>query len=100
MAKFVDVSSCEWARQIDLDINIICTLNSIKKHSSYCKDNPNCIFRQLKRKEQECERLKHDNDYEVGTLEKTIDNLTAENEELKTTVVEIKEIAKNMNKKS
>ena len=32
----------------------------------------------LLRKEQECERLKHDNDYEVGALEKTVDNLKAE----------------------
>ena len=75
-----------------------------------CKDNPNCYFKQLQRekqssqesrdtsikefnraeelntllkhKQQECDRLKHDNDYEVGALEKTIDNLTAENEEL------------------
>lgn len=36
----------------------------------------------LKRKEQECERLKHDNGYEVGALERTINNLKAENDEL------------------
>ena len=75
-----------------------------------CKDNPNCYFKQLQRekqssqesrdtsikefnraeelntllkhKQQECDRLKHDNDYEVGALEKTIDKLTVENEEL------------------
>lgn len=75
-----------------------------------CKDNPNCYFKLLQRekqnsqesrdtsikefnraeelnillkhKQQECDRLKHDNDYEVGALEKTIDNLTAENEDL------------------
>lgn len=47
-----------------------------------CKGH-NCYYKQLKRKEQECERLKHDNDYEVGALERTIDNLKAENEELK-----------------
>lgn len=75
-----------------------------------CKDNPNCYYKQLQRekqssqesrdtsikefnraeelntllkhKVQECDRLKHDNDYQVGALEKTIDNLTAENEEL------------------
>lgn len=72
-----------------------------------CKGNPNCYYKQLKRaenqivdfnkmvktKEQECDRLKHDNDYEVGALEKTIDNLTAENEELKNCLDEIKEIA-------
>ena len=39
----VDVSKCEWFEQIDLDINIICTSNSPKKCSGYCKDNPNCI---------------------------------------------------------
>lgn len=78
--------------------------------SGTCKDNPNCYFKQLQRekqssqeatdtsikefnraeelntllkyKQQECDRLKHDNDYEVGALEKTIDNLTAENEDL------------------
>lgn len=78
--------------------------------SGTCKDNPNCYYKQLQRekqssqeatdtsikefnraeelntllkyKQQECDRLKHDNDYEVGALEKTIDNLTAENEDL------------------
>lgn len=92
MDKSVDVSKCEWSRQIDLDINNICTLNSPKKHSGYCKDNPNCVFKQLKCKEQECDRLKHDNDYQVGALEKTIDNLTVENEKLEQTLTEIKEI--------
>lgn len=51
-----------------------------------------------KAKEQECERLKHDNDYEVGALEKTIDNLTAENEEngkLKQRIIEIDRSYKN-----
>lgn len=95
MDKSVDVSKCEWSRQIDLDINIICTLNSPKKHSGYCKDNPNCVFKQLKCKEQECDRLKHDNDYQVGALEKTIDNLTVENEKLEQTITEIKEIVKS-----
>ena len=54
---------------------------------------------QLKCKEQECERLKYDNDYEVGTLEKTIDNLTVENdtyrnkaEKFRQALAEIKEL--------
>ena len=54
----VDVSKCEWFEQIDLDINIICTSNSPKKCSGYCKDNPNCIYKKFKRKEQECKELK------------------------------------------
>ena len=65
------------------------------------------LQKQLKAKEQECERLKHDNDYEVGALEGTIENLKAErdqernafineikkNNKLKQTLTEIKEIA-------
>ena len=75
-----------------------------------CINSPNCYYKQLQRekqnsqeardtsikefnraeelnillkhKQQEYDRLKHDNDYEVGTLEKTIDNLTAENDAL------------------
>lgn len=46
-------------------------------------------FKQLK---AEDERLKYNNDYEIGALEKTIDNLTAENDKLKQTLAEIKEI--------
>ena len=56
------------------------------------------LYKQLERKKQECERLKHDNGYEVGALEKTIDNLKkeidklkAENEKLEQTLTEIKE---------
>ena len=50
----------------------------------------------LLRKEQECERLKHDNGYEVGALEKTIDNLKAENEKLRQALADIKEIAEKV----
>ena len=56
----VDVSGCEWFGQIDLDINVICTSNSPKKCNTYCKDIPNCYYKQLKRKEQKCEGLKRD----------------------------------------
>ena len=41
------------------------------------------LFKQLAHKTQECERLKYDNDYQVGALERTIDNLKTENEKLK-----------------
>ena len=90
-----------------------------------CKDNPNCYFKQLQRekqssqesrdtsikefnraeelntllkhKQQECDRLKHDNDYEVGALEKTIDNLTAENEELERLYKELQHVVLKKN---
>ena len=48
----VDVSWCEWIREIELDSEYICTCNSLNKTSSYCKDNPNCYYKQLKRKAQ------------------------------------------------
>ena len=53
----IDVSMCEWFGQIDLDINIICTSNSPKKCSGYCKDNPNCVYKQLKHKEQKLKQI-------------------------------------------
>ena len=40
------------------------------------------LEKKYKAKEQECERLKHDNGYEVGALERTIDNLKAENKHI------------------
>ena len=58
-----------------------------------CDERKTCYYKQLARKEQECERLKHDNDYEVGALEKTIYNLKAEYSKLKQAFAEIKEIA-------
>ena len=54
-----------------------------------CGDYPNCYYKQLKRKEQECERLErivahscHDILYE-DSLRGQLDQLKAENEELK-----------------
>lgn len=54
----VDVSECEWIREIILDSEYICTCNLNKKISGYCKDNPNCLYKQLKRKEQENKKLR------------------------------------------
>ena len=48
-----------------------------------CMNNPNCLYKQLKRKEQECEELKSDNLQEVGQLKFAIGTLTAENLHLK-----------------
>lgn len=52
-----NVSGCEWIREIELDSEYICTCNSPNKTSGYCKDNPNCCYKQLIHKEQECEIL-------------------------------------------
>lgn len=36
-------------------------------YDEHCKDYPNCCFKQLKRKEQECEELKDKNQYLINT---------------------------------
>ena len=59
----VDVSGC--VKQGETVVGITCgngerirLANEIITKHKLCKDNPNCIYKQLKRKEQECERLK------------------------------------------
>lgn len=47
-----------------------------------CKDNPNCLFKQLARKTQECEELKDKIKFMEGyikTVENAIDELEREN---------------------
>lgn len=48
----VDVSGCEWIREFGLDSEYICTCNSPNKTSGYCKDNPNCYYKQLQQEKQ------------------------------------------------
>lgn len=96
----VDVSGCEWIREVGLDSEYICTCNSPNKTSGYCKHNLNCYYKQLKRKEQECEEFRKANDEKnellaklgcptiatarrkVFCLQKQLDQLKAENERL------------------
>ena len=113
----VDVSKCPYAEPAYGSPK--CRINGYV----HCDGFRNCEYKQLKRKkqrivelnktikakEQECERLKHDNDYEVGALERTIDNLKAEKKHLndllnqalkdyekaRETLTEIKEIAED-----
>lgn len=46
-------------------------------------EGKDCMFKQLARLKEENERLKYNNDYQVGALERTIDELREECEELK-----------------
>lgn len=48
MIDGVDVSGCEHYDEVCLG----------NHHYKWCKDNDNCYYKQLKRKEQECEELK------------------------------------------
>ena len=79
----VDVSEC--MRRNDFKLaSYDCYLDG----GCQCKDNPSCYYKQLKRKEQECEELKYANDCILTTL-----NVIAEgNKQLRQTLAEIKEI--------
>ena len=64
-----------------------------------CRENPNCYYKQLKRKEQECEELKEDRERwksnfngKVSAIEELLhqlDQLKAENEELRRSITKI-----------
>ena len=103
----VDVSECEFyfdEKCRCMDAFIMQDFHSCPQ----CNSNPNCHYKQLKCKEQECEKLyiqlKADEEYhkeEENTLRKIIKNkeernieLYKENNKLKQTLTEIKEIAK------
>ena len=99
----VDVSGC--VKQGETVAGITCgngerirLANEIITKHKLCKDNPNCIYKQLKRKEQECEELKKElakvyEDIKLSPLcykcdeeeclQKEIDKLKADNEMLR-----------------
>ena len=112
----VDVSGCEcYTPNIEMD----CILHPLQ--SDACKNNPNCYYKQLARKEQECKELKKqlerkeenyqkllnksnkyihnlvdENVQDISNLARQLDQLKAEKEELKKILIEIKEIAEKV----
>ena len=102
----VDVSGCKKYE------HEIVRCNATLKNMCFCggrctdKKNTDCYFKQLKRKEQECEELKKDLtdlskiiDCKNGTIltfKEQLDQLNAENEKLKQTLAEIKEICNSV----
>ena len=72
MIDGVDVSGCE--KQGETIAGITCgngerirLANEIITKHKLCKDNPNCVYKQLKRKEQKCEELINQRDkFEFG----------------------------------
>ena len=67
----VDVSGCKYFdccnKECKAEYHIRHGYQLVENDS--CKENPNCYFKQLKRKEQECEELKSD----LTDLSKIID---------------------------
>ena len=53
----VDVSGCSYGEIEKGIFKCSCEYN-VRSASMFCKDNPGCYYKQLKRKEQECEELK------------------------------------------
>lgn len=73
IANGIDVSGCE--KQGKTIAGITCgngerirLANEIITKHKLCKDNPNCRYKQLKRKEKECENLQH----KVNALSQTL----------------------------
>lgn len=88
----VDVSGCEHYE----DLNCFAYRDSCG-YPLDCKDNPNCYYKQLKRKEQECEELKkiiqrHDNDNNA-LLKEVEDKLCEYYRRYRECLTDIKEIA-------
>lgn len=67
----VDVSECRHSHYGKCEIDYDEWNNEIIRYNE-CQNSPNCYYKQLKRKEQECEELL-----------KQLDQLKAENESLK-----------------
>lgn len=61
MIDGVDVNGCEFAESsiVDNQIRIICKYCKYRGEFIYgCENNPNCYYKQLARKTEECERYK------------------------------------------
>jgi hypothetical protein len=109
----IDVSECNYA----ILPNKQCYMKSMfyaketsciacKEHNTkrnFCKNNPNCYYKQLKRKERECEELKREiafgNNGKLSDKIRAIvfKNLNAENSKYKQALDEIEKQVKAMN---
>ena len=69
----IDVSGCEHHRKCILPDNIGCKIDDF-----LCCDKPNCDYKQLARKTQECESLKE----EIEVLKDNFDTATRDCNEL------------------
>ena len=114
----IDVSRCQ--KQGETIVGITCgngerirLANEIITKHKLCKDNHNCVYKQLKRKEQECEELKEiiddfitDNNYlysydgkqpsDLYELQECMQSSMNEFVKYKQILAEIKEIAEGM----
>lgn len=85
MIDDVDVAECEHKIKVYKDYK--CEIHNLEQ----CSDFPNCYYKQLKRKEQECEKLK----YELILIEVANIELSDEVKKYRKAIDEIEEIADN-----
>ena len=64
----VDVSKCSYGELEKAIFKCSCEYN-VRSASMFCKDNPNCYFKQSKRKEKECEKYEQ----ALNEIEKYLD---------------------------
>lgn len=79
----VDVTGCTWC-DFEPDVEPYCCINDGEDLN--CEDNPNCYFKQLARKTQECEQKEKEllsNEKIINKLMKEVDELKQECEKLK-----------------
>ena len=82
----VDVSKCNYFNNTDKSY---CEECCSEFGCAICNDRPNCYYKQLARKEQECDELKHE-------VELMMDCASCKVDEYKQTLTEIKEIAETI----
>lgn len=77
----IDVSGCSYGEIEKSIFKCSCEYN-VRSASMFCKDNPNCYYKQYKLKEQECEELKRGYAELTETVSPYMDDFTGYNEEL------------------
>ena len=91
----VDVADCEHINACDKKMKCVILQDDICETNPYC-EGFNCYYKQLKRKEQECEELKESNISLIKDWEEKKNlayEIACKNEKLKQTLTEIKKIA-------
>ena len=92
----VDINECEYCLKMT---KYRCTIQR-DVYKCLCEENPNCHYKQLKRKEQECEELKEDRERWKSNFNgkvSAIEGLLHQLDQLKQTLAKIKEIAEKRN---
>ena len=93
----VDVSGCDRLNTFPMQFgepHEIC-LTSLEQwggQEKYCKDRPNCYYKQLKRKEQECEELKKEAVHLKLNLKKVINLSQKKNRQCYQFLADIKQL--------